>query len=150
MLKEFVRQFTNEDIIGDFVKINREYFSVPANLEKISLSIKTRPEFAGIPLGREKGKIFAPSLYLLQKLIAISGKKIQVDNKGEWMFICGKDVFGKSVTKSSNEQKTDDLVLVENQYCECLGYGKIVAELTQKGVVVKNIFDIGDFLRRQR
>lgn len=149
MLKEFIKEFANEEIVKDFVKIDRSYFSINEKIKQIISSIKTKPEFAGIPLGREKGNIFAPSLYLLQKLAEVSNKKIRVDKKGEWMFICGKDIFGKSIAQFC-DVKIGELILVQNLHSECLGYGKIIADLHQKGVVIENIFDIGDFLRRQR
>jgi len=39
-----------------------------------------------------------------------------------------------------------------NQYDECLGFGKILHSLDaeKEGAVVKNISDIGDFLRREK
>jgi ribosome biogenesis protein Nip4 len=42
--------------------------------------------------------------------------------------------------------------LILNQYDECLGFGRIMRDLNEKtnGVVVKNISDVGDFLRRER
>ncbi|NWF97272.1 MAG: hypothetical protein HXY34_14130, partial [Candidatus Thorarchaeota archaeon] len=39
-----------------------------------------------------------------------------------------------------------------NKYGECLGFGKILHNLeeTREKVAVKNISDIGDFLRREK
>ena len=149
MLKQFIKQFSKEEIVKDFVKIERSYFSVNEQIKQTISLIQTKPAFAGIPLGTESS-IFKPSLFLLQKICKLSDKKIIVDKKGEWMFICGKDIFGKSITKFAENLKQGELVLVENQHGECLGYGKIIAELNNKGNVLENIFDIGDFLRRER
>lgn len=143
MLKKFITQFTSEEIVGDFTKVNNEYFVINESLKQIISQIKTKPSFAGIHLGIEKGKTFVPSLYLLQKLCTVSNKKIITDKKGEWMFICGKNIFQKSIIKFAGNN--EDLVLVQNEFGECLGYGKITTEKS-----VQHIFDIGDFLRRER
>lgn len=150
MLTQFIKHFTNEEIIKDVTKINREYFLVGSELKKIIAQIKTKPSFAGIPLGSERGKLFAPSPFLLKKLASSTAKKIIVDSKGEWLFICGKDIFGKSVSSFGSAAAIGDFVLVENLHGECLGYGKMVAEKESRGLVVEHLFDIGDFLRRER
>lgn len=150
MLKEFIRQFANEEIIKDVLKINNEFFSVSLQLKETLQHLTTKPSFIGTQLGRQKGQQFEPSLYLLQKLAEKSNKKITVDDKGAWMFICGKDIFGKTIIKVHSEMKAGDAVLVQNHHGECLGHGKVVADISSKGVVVENVFDIGDFLRRER
>ncbi len=149
MLKPFIKQFTNQEIIKDFVKFERSYFLVNNSLLKTIACIKTKPSLAGIVLATEH-RMFKPSIFLLQKIAEATNKKIIVDKKGEWMFICGKDIFGKSILKFGEGIKTNDFVIVQNQFSECLGYGKITADITSKGKVVENVFDIGDFLRRER
>jgi len=39
-----------------------------------------------------------------------------------------------------------------NKFDECLGFGRVIADLNEKAetVAVKNVLDIGDFLRRER
>ena len=150
MLKEFVKQFTEEEIVKEFVKINNECFFLQPQLKETLQHLTTKPSFIGTPLGRQKGQQFQPSLYLLQKLAESSNKKITVNEKGAWMFICGKDIFGKTIIKVHSEMKVGDNILVQNHHGECLGYGKVVAEIFSKGVVVQNEFDIGDFFRRER
>ncbi|MBI4141463.1 hypothetical protein HY484_00900, partial [Candidatus Woesearchaeota archaeon] len=139
-----------EEIIKEFIKINNEFFSVTQELKETLQHINTKPAFAGILLGRQKGQQFQPSLYLLQKLADTSNKKITVDEKCAWMFICGKDIFGKSIVKTHKTLEINEFVLVQNVHGECLGYGKIINELSNKRVAVQNIFDIGNFLRRER
>ena len=149
MLKEFTALFTNEDIAGDFVRIGNEFFLMDSDIKRVISQIKVKPCFAGIYLGCERGRAFAPSLFLLKKLLFLTNKKICVEPKGEWMFICGKDIFGKSIIKT-NDYRIGELVLVENAHGDCLGYGRVVAELNEKGKVIEHVFDIGDFLRRER
>lgn len=149
MLKEFIKQFTDEEIFKVSVKINNAFFIVQPPLQHAIEQLKTQPAFAGTILGLQKGQQLVPSLYLLQKLGEVSNKKITVNEKGAWIFICGKDIFGKTIIKAHSEMKTGDAVLVQNHHGECLGHGKIVAELSNKRVVVQHVFDIGDFLRRE-
>jgi ribosome biogenesis protein Nip4 len=49
-------------------------------------------------------------------------------------------------------KRRDEYTLILNQYGECLGFGRILGNLDEmvKGVVVKNISDLGDFLRREK
>jgi len=50
--------------------------------------------------------------------------------------------------------KRDTNTLVVNEFGECLGFGRIVENLRESAVdneiVVRNVLDIGDFLRRER
>ena len=50
--------------------------------------------------------------------------------------------------------KKGDYTLILNESNECLGFGKITCNLRGEAdahkVVVKNILDIGDFLRREK
>jgi ribosome biogenesis protein Nip4 len=77
--------------------------------------------------------------------------KIVVDRKTAWLFICGRDIFRKGILVVHGSRQKGDHTLVLNEFGECLGFGKITrsldAEKTQ--VVVKNISDVGDFLRRE-
>ena len=50
------------------------------------------------------------------------------------------------------KRNTNSLVL--NEFGECLGFGRIIGKLSGEAgnneVVIKNVSDIGDFLRRER
>jgi ribosome biogenesis protein Nip4 len=77
--------------------------------------------------------------------------KIIVDKKTEWLFICGRDIFKQGIIKATGSKKRGDYTLILNQHGECLGFGKIIHNLNgeKSGFAVKNISDIGDFLRRE-
>jgi ribosome biogenesis protein Nip4 len=77
---------------------------------------------------------------------------VVVDEKTEWLFICGRDIFKQGVIRLQGSRRKGDYTLVLNRHRECLGFGKILFDLSgeREGVVIKNIFDIGDFLRRER
>ena len=143
MLKEFIKKFTEEEFV-DYtrsVKISQEYYLPEQEIKELSKRTGRQPLFIGKFLGKE-GKIFRPSLWLLQELSKKSDKKITLNKDEEWKFICGREVNGQwSVVCGVDEEKD---VLVVNSFGECLGYGIL------KNKKIKNVFDIGDFLRRER
>jgi ribosome biogenesis protein Nip4 len=122
---------------------------VNSDLNKIWKQTRHPISFIGIFLGKKK-KNFIPSPYLLAKLAKVSKNKVSVNDKGAWMFICGKHIYAKSITKFNPKQRFNDVILITNQYNECLGYGKMINKFDSKKVAIQNHFDIGDFVRRER
>ncbi len=107
---------------------------------------KTRLVAAGLYLGEEQ-KRMRPSPALVAYIAAQTDRhKVVVDEKAEWLFLCGRDVFAKAIISQAKPTK-NGLVLVNNHRGENLGYGKAM----RKGqVVVKNLLDRGEYLRRER
>ncbi|TET62483.1 hypothetical protein E3J49_08140 [Candidatus Bathyarchaeota archaeon] len=125
------------------------YFLLNENLKRLT------PKgflYAGIYLGKTKNGRFFPSFNLLRMIAKNKASKTIVDKKTEWLFICGRDIFKQGITKVTGSKRKGDYTLILNQHGECLGFGKILYSLDkeQKGVVIKNILDIGDFLRREK
>ena len=107
--------------------------------------------YAGFYLGKMKNNRFFPSFNLLKMLAKTETNKIVVDDKAAWLFICGRDIFGKRITASYGSRRKGDYTLILNSFEECLGFGRIMQNLDVKSeVVVKNVSDVGDFLRRER
>ena len=108
--------------------------------------------YAGLYLGKVKEGKFFPSFNLLNMLVDTSANKTVLDRKAGWLFICGRDVFRKGIVKTMGSQRKGDCTLVLNEFGECLGFGVIAAksDKTDFKVLVRNILDIGDFLRRER
>ena len=149
---EFVKKFCkNPDIFeGEIIKIKNSFFLADAGLIEIKNRIKINPESIGIFLGEIKNSNFYPSSALLDIISKNSEKKIFLNKKTAWLFVCRRDVFGQGIVKA-NEKKIGELVLVQNENDENLGYGKIIADLSNKDkMVVKNYFDKGNFLRREK
>jgi len=48
-------------------------------------------------------------------------------------------------------KRKGDTTLVLNEFGECLGFGKILDDVTGTGgkIAVQNVLDVGDFLRRE-
>lgn len=108
--------------------------------------------FAGMYLGKVDGGKFFPSFLLLSIIADCAKNKLIVDDKTAWLFICGRDVFKEGILKAYGSRNKGAYTLVLNSYGECLGFGKIERNLdkAKSGVVVKNILDVGDFLRREQ
>ncbi len=132
-------------------QIGREYYQILPPLRKVMEKIDAalgRPAFsAGLYLGEQKGKEFKPGLALLNMVSRASNCWVSVDDNAEWLFLCGRDIFAKSVVKSNVKS---GIVLVANKRGEILGYGRITGDVSKKNsVYVKNILDRGDYLRRE-
>jgi ribosome biogenesis protein Nip4 len=120
------------------------------------LKPNVKPDFfyAGVYLGKAKEGKFFPSFNLLGMLAKQEASRIVVEGKAAWLFICGRDVLGKSIVGVRGQVKKNMNTLVLNEFSECLGFGRIVGNLNDKGssnqIVIKNVLDLGDFLRRER
>ncbi len=110
--------------------------------------------YAGIYLGKAKEGKFFPSFNLLSMLAKQGASRVVVDRHAAWLFICGRDVLGKSILRVFGSVKKHSNVLVLNEFGECLGFGRISGNLNGRDgldeVAVRNVSDVGDFLRRER
>jgi ribosome biogenesis protein Nip4 len=132
------------------LKKSGRYFLVNKNLRRY---IQKDFYYAGTYLGKVKNGKFFPSFNLLAILAKGDANKIVVDKKTAWLFICGRDIFRKGILAVRGSRNKGDHTLVLNEFGECLGFGKIVCSLggvvKKTEVAVKNISDVGDFLRRE-
>jgi ribosome biogenesis protein Nip4 len=152
MIDDFAGRFNtsiwlNRDLIVE--KSNR-YFLLNKKLKGL---IAKDFFYAGVYLGKTRGKTFFPSFHFLAMIAQSDANKTTVDSKTEWLFICGRDIFRNGITGASKTLKKGDHTLILNAYGDCLGFGKISPSMHDVGrnqVVVKNIADIGDFLRREK
>lgn len=131
------------------VKKKNQYFLLNKELKKLA---KGDFFYAGVYLGKVKNGKFFPSFNLLRMIAEGEANKVIVNEKTAWLFICGRDIFKCGIVKAAGLGRKGDYVLVLNQNGECLGFGKILINLNEaeRGVVIKNILDLGDFLRRER
>ena len=116
--------------------------------DEIIQKSKENPHAIGTFLGNITNvnniKKFTPSPAFPDLLAKRSNKKITINSKAEWLFLCGRDVFDSSVLKKSNSLRVGDLVLVQNENNENLGIGKV----NQK--IIKNVLDKGSYLRDEK
>lgn len=150
-IDDFVTRFGTKIKLDEtlIVKQQGRYFLLDENVKRLT---PKNFYYAGAYLGEAKDGEFFPSFNLLNMIAQKKSNRINLEKKAEWLFICGRDVFGQGITKMTGSTKKSDCVLVLNSYGECLGFGKILRDLEgkRKGLAVENILDIGDFLRRER
>jgi ribosome biogenesis protein Nip4 len=109
--------------------------------------------YAGTYLGKVKNGKFFPSFNLLATLAKGEANKILIEKKAAWLFICGRDIFREGILEVRGSLRKGGHTLVLNEFGECLGFGKIMSSLEETTgmtkVAVRNVSDIGDFLRRE-
>jgi len=142
-IEEFLKPFGIKKNI-DAQIVNRSYFIV-----KDKQFLGKNPVYSGECIAHIRGPVLIPSIDLLQQIGKEARKHVILTEKAEWLYICGRDIFAKGIT-SHNNPAIGDRVVILNQHKECLGYGDMTAPLTDKRVVIKRLFDIGDLLRRER
>jgi ribosome biogenesis protein Nip4 len=130
------------------VEKSQRYFLLNPRLKKLPHSYFY---YAGLYLGKVKNGIFFPSFNLLNMLVGAAANKIVVDQKASWLFICGRDVFRSGVVKVMGSKCIGEVTLVLNEFGECLGFGRIMVGLAgnDRELAVRNVLDVGDFLRRE-
>ena len=152
-IEKFTDIFTSERI--PYKKIKQEYYYVSDQIKKTMEELEKRDlqiKGAGILLGKQK-KYFEPTPYLLEWLSQRTNKKIFVNDKAEWLFLCGRDILKQGIIKQINNDKennktnnkNNNFFLIQNHRDENIGLG-----LKQKDETIKNILDRGDYLRRER
>jgi ribosome biogenesis protein Nip4 len=131
------------------IKKESRYFLLNETLKGL---IKRDFFYAGIYLGKVKNGRFFPSFNLLAMIAEEKANKIIVNSKAEWLFICGRDILKEGIIEASGSKKKGDYALVLNRHGECLGFGQIVKNLDEikEGVALRNILDVGDFLRKEK
>ncbi len=149
-INDFVRRF---DASIDFdersiIMKKDRYFLVKPCMKELTQDFYC----AGMYLGKIKKGVFFPSFPLLTMISKKKSNKVVVNRRTEWLFVCGRDVFGKGIVKVTGSRDKGALTLILNENNECLGFGKIVRCIDEEitGVAVRSIADIGDFLRRER
>jgi ribosome biogenesis protein Nip4 len=132
------------------VEKDGRFYLLNPELQKVALG---NYYFAGLYLGKVKNGKFFPSFNFLNLLLPSAKNMVVLDGKAAWLFICGRDVFRKGIVRWVGA-KSNCNTLVVNEFGECLGFGRISGQLSNgenvDEVAVKNVLDVGDFLRRER
>jgi ribosome biogenesis protein Nip4 len=152
-MKDFAAHFGTNIVLDEslIVKKGNRFFLLNDNLKK---QIQQDFFYAGVYLGKLQGSRFFPSFSLLTMMTDSRANKTFVDRKTAWLFICGRDVFKKGVLHPKSTVRKGEYTLILNEFNECLGFGKILHNIRKEKdankVVVKNILDLGNFLRREK
>jgi ribosome biogenesis protein Nip4 len=142
LLKRFLRDLGSKYKPSDLVYINNKRFTSP-----IAPPVEiTELVYTGTYLGQNRQR-FKPSSILLQMLVKEpSTQKVYVDRDTAWLFVVGKDVFDENILDRTTGVRLGGYCLVMFGE-ECIGYGRY--ETSRDIKVVKNLYDVGDFLRRE-
>jgi ribosome biogenesis protein Nip4 len=132
---------------GRLLRINNRRFTVGEDIEAYILRGRSLV-YAGRLLGKDRN-LFQPSPSLLQEVATGQEtlNRVHVDRETGWLFVCGRDVFEESILRREGafEEGAFSLVMLDGS---CLGYGRV--ETFEGRRILRNVFDVGDFLRRER
>ena len=92
-----------------------------------------------------------PSLSILQLFVDIDcGKRIIINDHAQMLFLYGRDIFGSSIIKHTNDFKANDEVIITNEYNEALGLGRArydADKIMNARIAITNLMDLGFYLR---
>jgi ribosome biogenesis protein Nip4 len=147
LLRRLLRDLGSGLSLGEdeVTRINDQYFTLGSSLMN-GLKVKEGLVYAGCYLGRDRRR-FEPSSILLQTLASEPGtRKVHVGRDAAWLWVCGRDVFQANIEAVEGELTLGSHCLVVHGG-RCIGYGRY--ETAGDRRIVRNLFDLGDFLRRE-
>lgn len=154
--KKFLAQFSqeeNESLLANIVVQGRRLFHDVQHNDAYCKEHNIQPHSLGLYLGEAK-RYFEPTPYCVGRLAEVSYpyQRAILDEKGAWMFLCGKDIFGNAVI--DGEPEFNSPVFLYTEEGDNLGYGAwVVDELTPRNgskVVIAHREDRGAYLRREK
>lgn len=118
------------------------YYLMNEELASFTSGEQRKPYARGLLLGMG-AREFVPTAALLTLLAQTSSKKATLkDERTEWLFLCGRDIFAEGFTTETAE----GFVLVQNGRDENLGLGRL--SKNGKGErLLQNVLDRGNYLR---
>ncbi|MFX1565765.1 MAG: NIP7 N-terminal domain-related protein [Promethearchaeota archaeon] len=126
-----------------------EVFLITDLLWELFHNVKPQhPYFIGLFLGELKGHEFQPSLHILQRLAdeVKPAVKAILTPSGEQQFLYGHSVEAQEFASEPHQQEETNTVIVVNTAGDGLGYG--IVKKTPKRTLLKNLLDLGWYLRR--
>ena len=143
LMRRFLKDIGSKYTPSEVININNKRFT---STIKPPLEL-TGQVYTGTYLGQNRQR-FKPSSILLQMLAQEPDThKVYVDRDTAWLFVVGKDIFDENILDRSDGVRLGGYCLV--MFGEhCIGYGRY--ETSRDLIVVKNMFDLGDFLRREQ
>lgn len=106
------------------------------------------PLHLGTELGTYEGFDVRLSIEGVLLLAGLTEKRtVVIAEKGEQLFLYGRDLFGPSVLKHDKDLKPGMLCIVRNNRGECIGLGRVTGPFRTESTCVKNVLDLGSYLR---
>lgn len=142
LLKRFLTDLGSKYEPGKVVSINNKRFtsSIKPPVDVPNLV------YTGTYLGQNRER-FEPSSILLQLLgDEPNTHKVYMDRETAWLFVVGKNVFEENIIKSVGLRLGGYVLVMYEDFC--IGYGRY--ETSHNRRIIRNLYDIGDFLRREQ
>ncbi len=160
-LERLFRQKTNNSLlIYIFEGYFNEVYGVKPSFKYIIDKLQKRgkhPYALGLHMGRFRRNKFIPSLELGYMVSRSTNACVIVNTEGEKNFLYGKDLLIKSIIDVKSPIQKGQIVILLNREEEYIGLGKALESITKKnnriitkqtGFIIKNIVDLGWYLRR--
>ncbi len=134
----------------------KEAYALSKDLAKFLELYKLDFVSAGIKVGEVGSRRFRFSLEGAFYLVKRNRKKVYVNEKGEMLFLYGRDIFAESVVEVTEDVRENDVVFVCNTKGDVLGIGRArfdagrMKEVAKDRVVVENLVDRGEYLRKEK
>lgn len=158
VLKNALRFFGSEEYLDSHV-----FFVVERDRKELYMCTRDAwdlrkvlsPQHLGVKVGEigsRRLRLSIEGAYFFVK----SRKRVFVSDRGEMLFLYGRDVFASSVTDVDSDVMENDVVFVVNRYGDVLGIGRSrfdalrILEAEDDRVVVENLVDRGEYLRKER
>ncbi len=158
VIKKALASFGSFDFLEEFsiyIKEGerKEVYAVSKDLEQF---IGKLNEVAfGIKIG-EVGKRFRFTVEGAFFLVKRNKKKVYVNEKGEMLFLYGRDIFRESIVDVTDDVRENDIVFVCNKKGDIIGIGKArfgrdrIFDVEEGRVVVENLVDRGEYIRKEK
>ena len=148
LFNKFVGQFIDADValaVPNVHRFGRNFCQAEQKLSDIKSGVNRDIFSFGLYLGEEH-QGFSPSpalIDLISRLPDAQSKKVFINKKAEWLFLCGRNVLSESILRNPSNLN-EGLVLVQNEHDENLGYGQFKRE---DNLIIRHILDKGKYLR---
>lgn len=158
VIKNALRFFGSEDFLGDYIILikegeKKEVYMLSKDLWEFLKNNRIEFTSAGIKIG-EVGKrlrLTVEGAFWLVK----RRKRVWVNEKGEMLFLYGRDLFASSIVKVE-DFKENEVVFVCNRDNDIIGIGKArfdsdkIRYVEKDRVVIDNLVDRGEYIRRTK
>ncbi len=159
VLKSALRAFNSEYFLEDYELLlndKKELYGLSKELANFASVFKLNYVCLGIKLGEVGSRRLRFTLEGTFYLVRSDRKKVYVDERGEMLFLYGRDIFARSVVNVTRDVEENDVVFVCNTIGDILGLGRSrfdwsrYKEVEEDRVVVENLVDRGEYLRKER
>jgi 60S ribosome subunit biogenesis protein NIP7 len=133
----------------------KEIYALSSDLLSFLNERQISTAFAGLKLG-EVGRRLRLTVEGAFLLVKKKKKRVYVSDRGEMLFLYGRDLFSESIVNATKDIKENDIVFVCNRAGDILGIGKSrysadkLRSVEREKIVVENLIDRGEYLRKKK